>query len=523
MNRTFALSFSLKNTYRVNSILYGIKQIPLIKKLLPDRLYQSRVLKGLANVISILWEILSVFLGKLLYFLLMFICAASLYPQLNGAALFLHILLCLTVIGSYANTFMFNPTKDKYYAMILLKMDSREYALTHYFYAIAKAFVGFLIMGMVFGRMVGLTVGQCLMIPLFVVGLKLAVTGWDLLSYKRTGKIPNENDLSKVQWAAMVLLLAAAYGLPALGILIPQMAVLGVMGLAFLTGLVLIPVIWRFDRYPEVYKAFLSQAMNQMDKARQAASNQSRKIIAADTSITSKRKGFEYLNELFIKRHRKILWRSAKRIAGVSLAVILAALLIFWLRPEAKAVVNGLLMTYLPYFVFVMYLINRGTGFTRALFINCDHSLLTYSFYKQPRFILKLFQIRLREIIKVNLLPAAVIGGGLALLLFASGGTDQPVNYLVLIVSILSMSMFFSVHYLTIYYLLQPYNAGTEIKSGMYQIIMAATYLVCFYFTKLQMSTFVFGLSTIAFCLIYCVVASILVYRFAPKTFKIRA
>lgn len=127
---------------------------------MPDRLYQSRVLKGLANVISILWEILSVFLGKLLYFLLMFICAASLYPQLNGAALFLHILLCLTVIGSYANTFMFNPTKDKYYAMILLKMDSREYALTHYFYAIAKAFVGFLIMGMVFGRLVGLTVGN---------------------------------------------------------------------------------------------------------------------------------------------------------------------------------------------------------------------------------------------------------------------------------------------------------------------------------------------------------------------------
>ena len=101
-----------------------------------------------------------------------------------------------------------------------------------------------------------------------MVGLKLAVTGWDLLSYKRTGKIPNENNLSKVQWAAMVLLLAAAYGLPALGILIPQMAVLGVMGLAFLTGLVFIPVIWRFDRYPEVYKAFLSQAMNQMDKAK---------------------------------------------------------------------------------------------------------------------------------------------------------------------------------------------------------------------------------------------------------------
>ena len=452
----------------------------------------------------------------------MFICAASLYPQLNGAALFLHILLCLTVIGSYANTFMFNPTKDKYYAMILLKMDSREYALTHYFYAIAKAFVGFLIMGMVFGRLVGLTVGQCLMIPLFVVGLKLAVTGWDLLSYKRTGKIPNENDLSKVQWAAMALLLAAAYGLPALGILIPQMAVLGVMGLSFLTGLVFLPVIWRFDRYPEVYKAFLSQAMNQMDKARQAASNQSRKIIAADTSITSKRKGFEYLNELFIKRHRKILWRSAKRIAGVSLAVILAALLIFWLRPEAKAVVNGLLMTYLPYFVFVMYLINRGTGFTRALFINCDHSLLTYPFYKKPDMVLRLFRIRLREIMKINLLPAIVIGGGLTALLYLSGGTDNPLNYAILLVSILCMSMFFSVHYLTIYYLLQPYNAGTELKSGTYRFVLSATYLVCFFLMQQRIPILLFGALAILFCVLYCIAACVLVYFFAPRTFRIR-
>lgn len=77
---------------------------------------------------------------------------------------------------------------------------------------------------------------------------------------------------------------------------------------------------------------------------------------------------------------------------------------------------------------------------------------------------------------KINAVPAVVIGSGLALTLYTSGGTDHPVNYVILIVSILCMSMFFSVHYLTIYYLLQPYNAGTEIKSGTYRIVMTATY-----------------------------------------------
>ena len=165
---------------------------------------------------------------------------------------------------------------------------------------------------------------------------------------------------------------------------------------------------------------------------------------------------------------------------------------------------------------------NRGTGFTRALFMNCDHSLLTYSFYKEPKMVLALFRIRLREIIKVNLLPAFVLGAGLALILYMSGGTDQPLNYGIVFISIICMSVFFSVHYLTIYYLLQPYNAATEMKSGTYQIVLSVTYLVCFFMMQLRMPIVIFGCICIGFSLLYCVVACILVYRLAPKTFRLR-
>ena len=154
--------------------------------------------------------------------------------------------------------------------------------------------------------------------------------------------------------------------------------------------------------------------------------------------------------------------------------------------------------------------------------MNCDHSLLTYSFYKQPKFVLRLFQIRLREIMKINAVPAAVIGIGLALILFATGGTGNPLNYVILIVSIFCMSLFFSIHYLTVYYLLQPYNAGTELKSGTYRIVMTATYMICFFMMQLRMPIQIFGIMTIVFCVLYSIIASILVYRFAPKTFKLR-
>ena len=81
----------------------------------------------------------------------------------------------------------------------------------------------------------------------------------------------------------------------------------------------------------------------------------------------------------------------------------------------------------------------------------------------------------------------------------------------------------FSVHYLTIYYLLQPYNAGTEMKSGTYRVVMTATYFVCFFLMNLRLPTLLFGVLSIVFSVLYSVVACILIYRFAPKTFKLRS
>ena len=64
MNRTLRQSFSLKNTYRVNAILYSLKQIPLLKRILPGTLYRVKGLKIFASVLAAIWEIISIFLGK---------------------------------------------------------------------------------------------------------------------------------------------------------------------------------------------------------------------------------------------------------------------------------------------------------------------------------------------------------------------------------------------------------------------------------------------------------------------------
>ncbi len=523
MLNTLRISFALKNTYRVNGILYGIRQIPLLKKVLPVHIYRVRAFKIIANIFSALWEIVSAFLGKLIYFLLLILLPASLYPTEQTAALFLHLLIFNSLVGAFLNNSLFPASKDRYYALILLNMDTKKYTLISYCYGLVKILVGYTLFGILFGGMMGVPLWQCILIPFFVDGIKITASALSLRRYEKRENSLGEPPLGKLTWPAVLLLLAAAYGLPAANAMLPISASVTVMCFCIAVGILLFRVFLHFPHYRTVYREILlDDEILKPERPQKAEREQSQKTISTNTDITSRKQGFEYLNELFIKRHRRILWRSSLIITAVCAGILVLCLAVLLLFPTVKTGVNQLLLTALPWFLFIMYAINRGTGFTRALFINCDHSLLTYSVYKKPGHILKLFQIRLREIVRINLLPAVVIGFGLSILLFASGGTNDPLNYAVLAISIPAISVFFSVHYLTVYYLLQPYNAETEIKSGMYKIIMGATYLVCYFMMQVQLSTLYFGLATILFCLLYCAVASILVYKLAPKTFRLR-
>ena len=522
MYKTWKISFALKNTYRVNTILYALKQIPLVKRLLPEALYSARGLKIFANVIAALWEFLSVFLGKFLYFITMVCGLAFLYEKAAPGAVFLHILLMLSVIGAFANTSLFNPTRDKYYAMMLMRMDARSYTLVNYAYSMGKIIIGFFPFTVWFGLENNVPLWICICLPFCVAGMKAAAAASSLRAYERNGQVYNENRLGKYQWLCIALLLGLAYGLPAAGLAIPQLISAALLLLCLPAGLIGLRKILSFRDYRAVNQQLLSQIMTQMDSAAQLSKQMSEKNISADTALTSRKKGFESLNELFIKRHRKILWRSTERISIVCCFVAAGLLAAVYGMPQIRAQANDMLLTFLPYFVFILYAINRGTGFTKALFMNCDHSLLTYSFYKQPKHILHLFRIRLREIIKINLPPAMILGIGLSALLYASGGTDSLWNYIVIMISLPCLSIFFSVHYLTLYYLLQPYNAGTEMKSGTYQLFMSLTYLACFVLMQVRMPTLVFGAMAIVFCIVYCLAACLLIYRFAPKTFRLR-
>ena len=524
MLKTFITSFKLQNTYRTNSIIYSLKQLPLIKRILPNGLYKSKGLKIFAGIISILWEIINIFIGKIIYIVAMIFMALSWYKA-NNADTFIHIFIFLTLAGGLVNTYMLNPTKDKYYAIILMNINAREYGLSNYYYQLIKLIVGFLPFTILFGMIAGVPLWVQIAIPFFVLAIKLIVMNYSIYKFKKTNKASNENLLNKFSWGFVGICLLLAYGLPAINITLNQTIFLYIFILALILGIVSLVKIHKFKDYRRMYKQILTESniyVQEKVTGTQAMKDISLKQIELDKNYTSNKSGFAYFHDLFVKRHRKILTKAVKKQSVVILLIIIAMIIGIQMNDEFKKKTNEILMVYLPYFVFIMYCINRSSSVTQAMFMNCDHSMLTYRIYRTPKVILGIFKERLKTLITINLLPATLIGLGLALLLYLSGGTDNSLNYVILFVSIIAMSIFFSVHYLVMYYLLQPYNVSTEIKSSTYKAVQAITYFVCWYMIQIKLPIFSFGIATIVFCIAYSLISLFLAYKYAPKTFKLR-
>ena len=524
MIETFITSFKLENAYKTNSMIYSIKGLPIIKKILPDSLYKSKDLKLVFSIISVLRTIIGTFLGKFLYVLLMIFFMTLVY-ETNNANTFLHIFTFLTLLGGVINTHMFTPSQDKYYAIVLMNMDAKNYAISDFYYVMLKNIISFMPFTIILGTMLKVPLLLCFLMPIFVVMVKMIFINYNINRFKKTKNANEETLLTRLAVIITLALLGVSYAMPLLEITINQTIFIGVFILISILGIASLININKFSDYKKMYKQILTiDNLYEIEskKNNKSLKENAKEQIEYDSEFVSDKTGFAYFHDLFVKRHSKILTKAVKKQAIIIWAVLLIVVIAIKLYPEMAKNINNMMLTYLPYFVFVMYLLNRGTTVTQAMFMNCDHSMLTYRIYRAPKVVLGIFKQRLKTLIKINLLPAVIIALGLPLLLYITGGTDNILNYIVLFTSIISMSIFFSVHYLVMYYLLQPYNVATEIKNGIYGLVQGFTYIICYFMTEIKLPTIPFGIVITTFSILYCLISLILVYKLAPKTFKLR-
>lgn len=514
MSDTFTTSISLRTASLTNGIIYVLHHLPLIKKILPPDLYKNKGLKQFAFIIAIIKTIVGIFFGKAFYVGVMIFLPSFLF-SLEGTNPFIYLFIFFTLIGGLIHLPLFQISKDRYYAVVLMRMDAKKYELCDFFTEIAKTFIGLFPLTLLFGLLLNVPWYYCILLPIFVIMVKLSCSAFALSQPRR--KI---NGAICVILAALILITGTI--LLFMGVTFPNYTLIILMGILLIPSILSVFYLLNYPNYQTKYTRILRdcQGLEEKDGVEIQTKNL-KKAINKKAKVDSSLKGYRYFNQLFMRRHSKLLTRFTK-IFSVILLVVFSALAIWMkLNPEDSSELGKVILEKMPYFLFIMYLFNSGKNITKAMFVNCDCSMLQYRFYREPKTVLLLFWERLKYLVGINIIPAILLALGLPLLVYLSGGTTI-INYVLMSVSIISMSVFFSVHNLVLYYLLQPYTLDITIKSPLYSAISGGTYFICYLSINWKMTIQTFGITISVFCILYIVISLFLAYRFAPKTFKIR-
>lgn len=235
--------------------------------------------------------------------------------------------------------------------------------------------------------------------------------------------------------------------------------------------------------------------------------------------------GYAKLNALFFDRHKRILRKPIMIFTYIGIVLGVGGLIFLWFNRTLNIwhpFKIGVFYDSLSYFIpFYMYLSIGDKRLTKSLFVNCDASLLTYSFYRRPEDVLTSYRMRLKEVIKLNAPPPLALIASLAIWLFLSGMAITP-DRLILFPLIIAYYVFFTIHLLFIYYILQPYTQDVAVKSPLYTVINFAVYMFCYMplFIKPDMTKH--AIFIISLTIIYALAARVLIPRLTPQTFRLK-
>ena len=510
--------------YSVNSFLYVLKKLPILRDLFTNDIYKSKIIKKIVAFFGIIFSLTRALFIKFMYFFIIYFISFKFF-QNTMVQSFFHIYFLLTILGMFINNKLLNTSKKKYFSIILFNMDATKFFHANLFWNLLTntIFNSIIIYIFVDKLLLSPTIFYTGLLIVFTLCIRLIGEALNIIFFKKYDYIWYTNN--SLYFPIVTVLLGLCI-LPYFKIFISLNIIEIITLISIPFGIISLLYLLSIKDYGLMYKR-LSQMTNVMDSKnekdylKQAMVEVRDKDKVIDSKIIEKKEGYSLFNTIFFERHKEILLRSAKKYAFIlSIAYLIVVYIMLKYSNYNKSIAE-LLRLKLSFFIIIMYFINRGAIITQAMFFNCDHAMLRYNFYREPKVILELFKKRLITVVKVNLIPAFVIGIGNIILFNISSNTYSITTMITTFLFIISLSIFFSVHYLVIYYLLQPFNKNMEVKKASYSFVTLGTYIVCYLLSDLVMSPILLSIFGILFVIIYVILSLKLVYKVAPRTFKL--
>lgn len=526
---------------QVNVLLYYVRKLPFVGEKIPYRLYGETDIKKAIGAIPVVFSVIGAFVGTFLYFLLMIKLPANWIQGfwekegifVDQKAVMVYLFLIFSFLpGSFLVSNLTEGAKKDYVLLHVMRIPAAQHYRSKMVLKGVKDTICFLVPLLWFGFGAESA--------LFVVSLFFTryIGHAGILQHYRHSEKKGE----KVFWKSLGktflmfgIILALGYGVAAA---VPRlffdryvMAEVVVFLSFTLVGMFCFSKVWKYGGYTIFAKKMVSlkDFLEQDDAVKEAR--------AADVQIQDKdiskeelrsrkyeeKEGYDYLNAIFFERHKRIVSRAVKSRIIIILAVgLIGAVALLFVGEQMKQKTFEAMTQMMPVMVFVMYLESTGGRICKAMFFNCDISLLKYGYYREADAILKNFKIRLRKLLMLDAVPAAIICGMILLWTLLCGEILAVWKVIPLMAGSLLLSAFFCLFHLFMYYITQPYTEEKTVKSPIFSVVNALVYFGCYLCLQIQTGSWLFTLGVLAVTIIFIPLSYFCVFRFAPKTFKIR-
>ncbi len=578
--RNLAKIIHLRSIIGYNGLVFALKKTPVIGKIIPDRLYSTTFLKVIYWIFHVIKEVFKLFVGKIIGLGTIYVASWILsntyvdYGQAPGitqsdlyASFALLFFFLYALCGILINRPYFRCTTEKEYLVFMLRMNARKLNNTLFIYDLGKLVIGYFIAGLI-AIVTGAPIWLWILIPVLAVLIKLSGTGFLAFCYRIKNKHHKLMRSSQASFTFRLLLVsvfipiivgAFVFIFVANGSFISLPVMLALAGVVSVLGILGYIELNRFDS--GLHRRALHDNINikEIEFNKKPDTTKNFKKIKANGSVNENKKGFEYLNALFMKRHGRML--VVKPIVFAVLAIILASLIIggfithyykafgaydctnmviknlwnmiLWGRfedsmepfdPESTmSFFRWLIQTHMLLMMIPAAAADNSFKSTQAMFINCDNSLMTFSFFKQRDKIIKLFDIRLKQLIKISVIPSVAFALLANLFLFYTGGQDYPMHYLVNILISVLIGVIYNVTWLSTYYLFQPFTTSLNVKGGIYKVIQVVLGFVFSIVCLIPVNSIVLFGILLVFTVFFIFVMRKLVYKNAPRTWRIKS
>lgn len=535
MIRAILTIINIKMSQKINGFLYYLKKIPGIKKLFKNTNYSLIGFKKFLSTLSFIYSLIAGPIGfALIFFLAIYLPSYIFYKEDIVSSILFMIFIFFFVFKLLGSEIM-EPSQEKFLIVKQMKMNPKVFAISQTISdRTIELFSKGLVLSLVFKLILNIRWIRGLQITVAIVMFSIFMEAFHLYIYKKTNF--NMKKFIWTRFTIIVLLVIATYA--AIGFTdIPSrinlfsfftnmlvsivLTILGLGGFIYLL---------KYDRYwdiinennkLETYKEFEESIKDvHFQEVKLKEKDFDEKALRENETI--EKEGYDYLNYIFFKRHKRKVYKPMLIKSAIILAGFLLLFIVdqFFIPGVEEDITKEIISTY-TILIFAVYAICNSESIIKSMFYNCDRSLLRYGFYKRGDALLKMFFLRLKTILLTNMVPIGILCIGLFQMIYFNDpeniGEIAPI-----IASTIILSLLFSVHYIFLYYILQPFTTSLKMKSPLYSIINFAIYFTAYYLIRLNLSARAVLPYILIFSTIYIFLAIVLVYKKAPKTFRVK-